>query len=82
MKFFNPTSVFALLLPFLVSLVACSPAPAASLAARATVALERPQFPRVSLNLLNHYKQKVPSAPHFGLIQNKIQILKLTFFPH
>lgn len=58
MLFFNPATVFGLVLALLVSLFASSPAPAtgtptaAALAPRATVALEKPQFPRVSLNLL------------------------------
>lgn len=59
MKIFNQTTVSGFLLALLFSLVASSPAPtgrtpaAATLAARATVALEKPQFPRVSRNFLS-----------------------------
>lgn len=52
MKFFNLTTVFALLLALIVSLVVCNPAAGSptddAFGARATIAIEIPQFPRVS----------------------------------
>ena len=84
MNFSSSTTVFVILLALLVSLVTCRPAPAAgtpnaaALAARATVALERPQFPRVNLNLLLAKPlQKNPSFRPVFKYMYQIQVLKL-----